>query len=121
MEDSSPFYCRIFVNEKEIYSGSFGEVPERFRTGMVRDLTEWAGSLGKRGLNELIYSHLAWYEQKGIHCETCGTRTEEDSMTECAECGQKLGEKYIYERNGKLDMIITCVGMISSVEFSKTE
>lgn len=121
MEESSQFYCRIFVNEKEIYSGNLGEVPERFRTGMVRDLTEWADSLGKRGLNELIYSHLAWYEEKGMYCETCRTREKDDGTMACGECGQMLGERYIYDRNSKLDMIITCVGMISSIEFQKTK
>ena len=117
MEESSPFYCRIFVNEKEIYSGDLGEVPERFRAGMILDLTEWAGSLGKRGLNELIYSHLAWYEEKALYCENCGAEEKDDRQTVCGRCSQKLVERYIYDRNGKLDMIITCVGMISSVEF----
>ena len=118
MEDAPSFYCKIFVNENEIYSGDFGEVPEKFRTGMVRDLSEWAGSLGKRGLNELIYSHLAWYEEKGLYCEGCGTWKAEGGVKECAECGKKLKERYIHEREKRLDMIITCVGMISGVQIS---
>ncbi len=119
MEEFSRFYCKIFVNENEIYSGDLGEVPERLRKGMIRDLSEWAGSLGKRGLNELIYSHLAWYEEKGTYCETCGAWAKDDDGGECGECGQKFGERYIHERNKRLDMIITCVGMISSVRISE--
>jgi len=119
MEELSNFYCRILVNEEEIYSGRLGEVPEKFRSQMIRDLSEWADSLGKRGLNELIYSHLAWYEEKAMHCEECGVRYTEGGAGECAECGNKLGERYVYERDKKLDMIITCVGMITKVQISK--
>ncbi len=61
MEELSRFYCTIYVNEDEIYSGSLGEVPDKYRAPMARDLSDWADSLGKRGLNELIYSNLAWY------------------------------------------------------------
>ncbi len=118
-ERTTPFICEIYVNEKEIYSGDLNEVPEKFRKGMKRDLTEWAGSLGKRGLNELIYSHLAWYEHKGMFCENCGTVEAAESMAECTACGDKLGERYLYERNERLDMIITCVGMISSVRITE--
>lgn len=119
MEELPAFNFRIFVNEKEIYSGDLGEVPGRFRTRMVRDLTDWADSLGKRGLNELIYSHLAWYEEKGMHCAECGTWDTGSGSSECAECGGRLGERYIYERDKGLDMIITCVGMITKVQISK--
>jgi hypothetical protein len=119
MEEHSAFNFRIFVNEKEIYSGDLGEVPERFRARMIRDLAEWADSLGKRGLNELIYSHLAWYEEKCMQCAGCGMRDAGEGLSECAECGNRLGERYVYERDKKLDMIITCVGMISKVEISK--
>jgi hypothetical protein len=119
MEEFSTTSFRIFVNEKEIYSGNLEEVPERFRARMIRDLAEWADSLGKRGLNELIYSHLAWYEEKGMHCAECGTWDTGGGSGKCAECGSKLGERYIYERDKGLDMIITCVGMISKVQVSK--
>jgi hypothetical protein len=119
MEELSTFYCRILVNEDEIYSGRLGEVPEKFRSQMIRDLSEWSDSLGKRGLNELIYSHLAWYEEKGMHCTECGVRYTEGGAGECVECGNKLGERYVYERDKKLDMIITCVGMITKVQVSK--
>ncbi len=120
MEELSTFYCRILVNENEIYSGSLGEVPEGIRERMIRDLGEWADSLGKRGLNELIYSHLAWYEEKETYCGRCEAAYTDSRTEECPSCGNKLVERYAYERNGKLDMIITCVGMITKVEISRT-
>lgn len=119
MEELSTFYCRILVNEEEIYSGQLGEVPEKIRAQMIRDLSEWADSLGKRGLNELIYSHLAWYEEKGMHCAQCGKWDTAGGTGECTACGDKLGERYVYERDKKLDMIITCVGIITKVQISK--
>lgn len=115
MDRTSPFTCKIYVNEEEIYSGNLNEVPEEFRNAMKRDLVEWAGSLGKRGLNELIYSHLAWYEHKETFCENCGIRDGNESEEKCSACGGKLRERYIHKRNGRLDRIITCVGMISTV------
>ena len=119
MEEPSGFYCTIFVNEKEIYSGELREVPEEFRLRMVRDLTEWAETLGKRGLNELIYSHLAWYEEKTVYCGRCGNSLEGTSTGVCGECGGKPVERYVHERDKSLDMIITCVGMITKVQVSK--
>lgn len=107
--------CKIYVNEDEIYAGDLQEVPERFRRAMKRDLADWAGSLGKRGLNELIYSHLAWYEEKDIYCTECGNREGRGEDGVCEDCGGKLSESYTYERNKNLDMIITCVGMITAV------
>lgn len=118
MDHTSPFTCKIYVNEEEIYSGDLNEVPAEFRNAMKCDLSEWADSLGKRGLNELIYSHLAWYEHKAMFCENCGIRNSEESEVECTACGGKLGERYIHERNGRLDMIITCVGMISTIRIT---
>lgn len=117
MEEPSGFHCTIYVNENEIYSGGLGEVPEEFRTRMSRDLLEWAGTLGKRGLNELIYSHLAWYEEKALFCGKCGKRC--DDAGECAECGGETVERYVHGRDKSLDLIITCVGMITKVEVTK--
>ncbi len=118
MEELSTFYCRILVNEEEIYSGRLAEVPEGTRVKMMRDLSEWADSLGKRGLNELIYSHLAWYDEKGVFCAECGKRDTGAGAGECAECGSGLVEQYVHARDKKLDMIITCVGMITKVQIS---
>ena len=42
---------KIYVDEDEIYSGGLTEVPDKFREGIVEDISEWADSLGKRGLN----------------------------------------------------------------------
>ena len=120
MEEPAGFHCTIYVNENEIYSGELGEVPEKFRARMTRDLSEWADSLGKRGLNELIYSHLAWYEEKAVYCTQCGKHYDDGSAGVCGECGGKLAERYVYDRDKGLDMIITCVGMITRVEVTKT-
>lgn len=119
MEELPGFHCTIYVNENEIYSGGLGEVPEEVRTRLARDLREWADSLGKRGLNELIYSHLAWYEDKAAYCGECGKRSDDAISGACGECGGKLVERYIHERDKGLDMIITCVGMITKVQVSK--
>lgn len=111
----------IFVNDDEIYSGDFGEVPEKKRATIANDLAEWSGSLGKRGLNELIYSHLAWYEEKDLFCSECGARDENSSGEgrECARCGGRLVTRYVHERSTRLDMIMTCVGMITEVKVTE--
>ena len=109
----------IFVNDDEIYSGDFGEVPEKKRSSITNDLAEWSGSLGKRGLNELIYSHLAWYEEKDLFCSDCGARAEGDEGGKCARCGGGLITRYVHERSKRLDMIMTCVGMITEVKITE--
>ncbi|MEQ9619421.1 MAG: hypothetical protein RIG61_09640 [Deltaproteobacteria bacterium] len=118
-EEPTPFTCKIYVNEDEIYSGDLNEVPPKFRNTIKRDLSEWANSLGKRGLNELIYSHLAWYEDKETYCENCEKSVNLEGGAECGDCGEKLSQRYLYERNSKLDMIITCIGMITRVQVSE--
>lgn len=108
----------IFVNDDEIYSGDFGEVPEKKRASITNDLAEWSGSLGKRGLNELIYSHLAWYEEKDVFCAECGGRNENGTIDKCARCGGKMVTRYVHERSAGLDRIMTCVGMITQVKIT---
>jgi len=117
MAGNESFRCKIYVNDDEIYSGDLSEVPGAKREKIIGDLREWASTLGKRGLNELLYSHLAWYEEKGLFCGECVTWVEEPEETRerCAACGEKPGIRYIYERNEKLDKIITCVGLITEV------
>ena len=110
----------IFVNDDEVYSGDFGEVPEKKRASITSDLAEWSGSLGKRGLNELIYSHLAWYEEKDLFCTECGARAESGEGVKCARCGGELITRYVHERSTSLDMIMTCVGMITEVKITET-
>ncbi|MCL4243625.1 MAG: hypothetical protein KJ002_00590 [Candidatus Dadabacteria bacterium] len=113
------FRFSIFINDDEIYSGDFGEVPEKKRASITNDLAEWSGSLGKRGLNELIYSHLAWYEEKDLFCSECGARTEDGAGGECARCGGEMVTRYVHERSAQLDMIMTCVGMITEVKITR--
>lgn len=115
MEQEVNFFCRIFVDNDEIYSGDLTEIPERFRRRIIRDISEWADSLGKRGVNELLYSHLVWYEKRGLFCESCDIEVRADSGT-CSVCGVELVEKFLYERNEKIDKILTCIGMISKIE-----
>jgi hypothetical protein len=111
------FFCRIYVDNQEIYSGDLSEVPARFRQEIIEAFTDWADSLGKRGLNELLYSLFTWYEKKGMYCEACGTWDEEKEI--CPLCGGKLSERFAYERNTKLDLLLTCVGMISRIEVTR--
>ncbi|GIW46481.1 MAG: hypothetical protein KatS3mg078_0358 [Deltaproteobacteria bacterium] len=109
------FFCKIFVDDRVIYAGDLTEVPEEFREDIREAISEWAGSLDKRGLNELVYSLFAWYDKKGMYCESCNVWYEEDS-TVCPVCRADLISRYIYERNRNLDLILTCVGMISKIE-----
>ncbi len=51
-------FFKIYVGENEIYSGDLTEIPDKFRDVIIEDISYWAESLGKRGLNELLYSHL---------------------------------------------------------------
>jgi len=118
MDDKSNFSCRIYVDNDEIYSGDFSEVPEKFRSRITADIAEWAGSLGKRGVNELLYSHLTWYESRGMFCNSCEEYRDSDKAL-CTVCSGDLEEKYIYERNEKIDKILTCVGMITKIDVSQ--
>ncbi len=118
MRIDQPFFCRIYVSEDEIYSGDLGEMPRQFRDRTIRDITEWADRLGKSGLNELIYSHLSWYEERALYCEGCSKQAEGDGSLRCDVCGYKLKECYVHDRDSKLDIIMTCIGMISRVEIS---
>ncbi len=118
MEQKVDFFCRIYVDDDEIYSGNLSEIPEEFRCRVTQDISEWAASLGRRGINELLYSHLVWYEKRGLYCETCTILYEDADPSECIDCGAELKEGYLYERNAKLDKIMTCVGMISKIQVS---
>ena len=113
---------RIFVNQDEIYNGNLAEVPEEYRNRIANDLKEWGSTLGKRGLNELLYSHLAWYEKMGYYCLDCGVWLEDggdDTEISCEECGGRVEHRYIYPRDEKLDKIITCAGLISEVRIEE--
>ena len=71
MTEASSFNCKIFIGEDEIYSGDLSEVPSERRKKLVKDLSDWADTLGKSGLNELLYSHLSWYEKMETYCSGC--------------------------------------------------
>ena len=116
MGDKMSFFCRIYVDEDEIYSGDLIEVPEKFRKVVEEGLSDWADSLGRRGLNELVYSLFSWYNEKGMFCERCESWGDEEK---CSECRGKLKERFVYGRNKKLDLVLTCVGMISRIEVSE--
>ncbi len=119
MEQNINFFCKIYVDDDEIYSGDLSEVPEKFRNRIIGDISEWADCLGKSGVNELLYSHLVWYEKKGLHCEDCNSLDDASETENCNECGGELREKYLYDRSAEIDRIMTCIGMISKIEVSK--
>jgi uncharacterized protein YbaR (Trm112 family) len=105
---------KIYVGEREIYSGDLTEVPDKFRDVIIRDISYWADSLGKRGLNELLYSHLRWYEEKGMYCDKCDTWYHEG--VQCPHCRGRLNELYVYDRDKGLDMLLTCIGVITRID-----
>lgn len=116
MTGEKSFSCKIYVNQDEIYSGDLSEVPHKRRERIREDLTEWACTLGKRGLNELLYSHLAWYEEMGYYCGVCAQWVDEqEEEIVCGTCGEKPQHRYIYPRDEKLDKIITCAGLITEI------
>lgn len=115
MELINNFTCKIYVDNDEIYSGDLSEIPEKYRNRIIHDICEWADSLGKRGVNELLYSHLAWYEKRAPFCDDCDSYEDLDSNN-CSNCSSELQEKYIHDRNEKIDKILTCIGMISKIE-----
>ena len=116
MEQNSNFFCKIYVDNDEIYSGDLGEIPEKFRARIVSDITEWAYCLGKSGTNELLYSHLIWYNKKGSYCEQCDTVFADSEVENCETCTSDLEERFIYARNDKIEKILTCIGMITKIE-----
>lgn len=116
MEQNSNFFCKIYVDNDEIYSGDLSEIPEKFRPRIVGDISEWAYCLGKSGTNELLYSHLIWYNKKGSYCEQCDEVNEDADMEKCETCDSLLTEQYIYDRNEQIDKILTCIGMITKIE-----
>ncbi len=112
------FYCKLYVDDDEIYAGDFSEVPKDTRLKIIDDLSEWADCLSKGGLNELLYSHLSWYDDRSKYCESCAVYSDETEW-ECVVCGSLVVERFIHERNTKLDKILMCVGMISRIEIDQ--
>ncbi len=109
---------KIFVDDLEIYSGSFEEIPERFRSDVIEAFDEWGTVLTGRNLNEMIYSLLYWYEEKYFRCMEC-EKSFEDKKDRCVFCDGELKEFYKYEHNPKLTRIMECVGMITHAEIEQ--
>lgn len=109
---------RIFVSDDEIYYGNFDEVPEKFRDDLKEALDEWGTVLGKSNLNEMIYSLLAWYDQRLYVCNECEEEFSE-TRNSCDSCGNiNIETKYKYERDEKLTRLMLCIGMITHIEIN---
>jgi len=54
-----------------------------------------------------------------VRCAECSSSEASENDDTCPDCGGKIIESYIYERNKSLDIIITCVGMITAVHVSE--
>ena len=118
MTESSSNTYRIFVNESEVYSGNFEEVPERFRSELLEALDEWGTVLGKSNLNEMIYSLLAWYEERIYVCSEC-SREHDEEVDSCDTCGgEEIDMTYRYDRDERLTRLMLCIGMITHVEIN---
>ncbi|NIU88887.1 MAG: hypothetical protein GWN56_16995 [Nitrosopumilaceae archaeon] len=105
---------QILVDDEIIYEGTFSEVPDHYRENLVSCLEEWSDVLGKKSINELIYSSFYWYKQQKMYCCNCCVFIEQGS--ECTDCGQQLENKFIHDRNTDVDRIFDCIGMITSIE-----
>lgn len=108
---------RIFVNESEVYNGSFREVPDKFRHDIVEALDEWGDVLGKSNLNEMIYSLLVWYEERVYSCTDCNEEHEQERES-CEQCGAEVIPQYKYERDERLTRLMLCIGMITHVKIN---
>lgn len=117
MSESANSY-RIFVNDTVIYSGNFDEVPDKFRQDLTEALDEWGDVLGKSNLNEMIYSLLAWYEEREYVCNDCG-KEHYDQKVSCDNCGAGINSQYRYERDERLTRIMLCIGMITHIEINE--
>lgn len=107
---------RIFVDSSEVYTGSFSEVPNEYRDKVIEALSDWGEVLGKSGLNEMIYSLFTWYHEKEYNCKNCQNVFEEE--TECKFCGEVLTVKDKFQKNQKINHLLTCIGMITHVEIN---
>jgi len=105
----------VYVNDSRIYAGNFQEVPDRFRDDILEALDEWGTVLAKSGLNEMLYSLLAWYEEKIYLCENCNKEFDDETQF-CTSCGESVKSRYKYERDENLTRIIMCIGMITHVD-----
>ncbi len=109
-----PELFRIYVGEREIYSGHLDDVPDYYRKTLVEAISEWGECLSKSGFRELIYSSLHWYNLKTYFCAEC-ERESEDAGS-CGDCGGSFSEKFIHKRNPDIDKIMMCINLIDRVE-----
>ncbi|NIP31442.1 MAG: hypothetical protein GTO02_17970 [Candidatus Dadabacteria bacterium] len=105
---------KIYADNEEIYIGDFGEVPEYYRGNLIEALVDWGDCLSKGGLNELLYSSFHWYRNKNNYCENCEEFITEENY--CDVCKTKSTEKFIFNRDDRIEKILTCIGMINRVE-----
>lgn len=82
---------RIFVESDMVYFGDFSEFPQEQRERMVEALDEWGEVLGKSGLREMIFSLLAFYDQRQYECIKCRENSNENAV--CPVCGEKCLSK----------------------------
>ena len=108
---------RIYVEEEQIYSGNFSEVPDEHREKIIEALHEWGEVLGKSGLNEMIYSLFIWYNQKQFECLKCNERFTEQVI--CINCGEKVISVNKYRQNEKISGLLNCIGMITHLEIGQ--
>ena len=108
---------KIFVDDEQIYYGDFSEVPENFRENILEALGDWGEVLGKRGLNEMIYSLFTWYGKVEMVCEDCKQSFEQ--QIDCVNCGGVLISKSKYEQNEKITNLLNCIGMITHLEMEQ--
>ena len=104
----------IYVEEQQVYSGNFSEVPEEFRENIIEALNDWGEVLGKNGLNEMIFSLFTWYDQKLFECINCNEIFNRQTI--CDNCGEELTTKNKYDENKKISGLLDCVGMITHLE-----
>ena len=107
----------IYVDNEEIYTGNFSEVPDEHRITIVDALNDWGEVLGKNGLNEMIYSLFTWYNQLHYVCNDCSLSYNDQST--CKDCGRELDQENRYQQNEKITSLLNCVGMITHLEISE--
>ena len=108
---------KVFVDDSEIYSGDFSEVPTKFRGKIVEAFSEWGEIMGKRSLNEMIYSLFFWYDDKEYVCDRCNQIYDEN--IHCSDCNIGLESRNKYDKDEKISHLLTCVGMITHIEVIK--
>ena len=103
----------IYVDNEIVYKGNFSEVPGLYRENLISSLDQWADTLSKKSLNELLYSSFYWYYKERLYCSSC--KEFFDDGKKCEKCNFELVNKYFHDRNTSIDRIMDCIGMITRV------